>query len=218
MPTVIKASDRNASIHATAFNFTDMVGEADQRLGKFRDEAQKILAEAKKEADSIRRRAEVEGRQAAEKAVREKLAQEQAQRLASLLPAMQSAINDIQHAKQAWLAHWEKSAIHVAGAIAERLIRRELPGKPEIPMTLIREALELAVGSDKVRLHLNPADYESLGPQVETMIKSLSGLAPAEIVSDEAISPGGCRVETQFGAIDQQFEAQLARIEEELTL
>ena len=50
-----------------------------------------------------------------------------------------------------------------------------------------------------------------------------SGLAPkrtlttAEIVADPAITLGGCRVETRFGIIDQQFEAQLKRIEEELT-
>jgi flagellar assembly protein FliH len=42
-------------------------------------------------------------------------------------------------------------------------------------------------------------------------------LAGAELSGDPQISPGGCRVETQFGTIDQQFESQLKRIEEELT-
>ena len=37
------------------------------------------------------------------------------------------------------------------------------------------------------------------------------------IVADPEITTGGCRVETQFGMIDQQFEAKLERIEEELT-
>ena len=36
-------------------------------------------------------------------------------------------------------------------------------------------------------------------------------------MADPEIARGGCRVETRFGTIDQQFEAQLARIEEELT-
>jgi len=36
-------------------------------------------------------------------------------------------------------------------------------------------------------------------------------------VADPDITPGGCRVDTQFGSIDQQLETQLARIEEELT-
>ena len=41
--------------------------------------------------------------------------------------------------------------------------------------------------------------------------------AAAELAADENISPGGCRVETEHGSIDQQIEAQLARILEELT-
>ena len=81
----------------------------------------------------------------------------------------------------------------------------------------MREALELAAGEDHLRLHLNPADHETLGPRVTLLIKELSGLATPEVVADPAITRGGCRVETRFGVIDQQFEAQLARIEEELT-
>jgi flagellar assembly protein FliH len=126
-------------------------------------------------------------------------------------------IQDVQHAKQAWLAHWEKSGVHVAAAIAQRLIRRELAQKPEITLTLIREALELAVGSSELRIQMNPGDHQALRPQVETLIAELSPLGSAELVADPQIRPGGCRVETRFGVIDQQFEAQLARIEEELT-
>ena len=88
---------------------------------------------------------------------------------------------------------------------------------PEITLTLLREALELAAGSTHLRIHLNPADHETLGPQAETLIAEFSSLGPAKLVADPQVTPGGCRVETRFGIIDQQFEAQLARIEEELT-
>ena len=149
--------------------------------------------------------------------VQQRLQRELGGKVATLVPALKQVVREIQHAKQDWLTHWEKSAVHVAGAIAKRLIRRELTGTPEITLTLVREALELATGSTQIRLHLNPADHETLGPQVASIVKELSTLAPAELVADPEISPGGCRVETCFGVIDQQFEAQLARIEEELT-
>ncbi|MBN2022565.1 MAG: hypothetical protein JW809_07195 [Pirellulales bacterium] len=215
--TVIKASDRGASIQSVAFNFADMDGEANRHLDRYRDQARTMLAEARREAETIRERAMIEGREAAETAVRAQLAVEQSQRIATLLPALTQVVGRIRDAKQAWLAHWEQSAVHVASAIAARAIRRELASRPEIPMTLIREALELAVGSDRLRIRLNPADWESLGPDVEKLAAELAPLAPAEITADPAISLGGCRVETCFGAIDQTFESQLARIEEELT-
>ena len=167
MATVIKATDRNAGIQGVAYNFTDMADEADRRLGKFRDEAASIIAKAKEEAELIRKQAREQGHKTAVEEVRAQLTQQQKQQLSTLLPALGKAIEDIQHAKQAWLAHWEKSAVHLATAIAERLIRSELPKKPELTVALAQEALQLAAGSGRIRVHLNPADHETLGPQIE---------------------------------------------------
>jgi flagellar biosynthesis/type III secretory pathway protein FliH len=36
-------------------------------------------------------------------------------------------------------------------------------------------------------------------------------------VADDAVSPGGCRLNTEFGTIDKQLETQLERIKEELS-
>ena len=38
----------------------------------------------------------------------------------------------------------------------------------------------------------------------------------AELVYDETITPGGCQIETQHGAIDARMETQLERIASEL--
>jgi len=210
MSTIIKATDRNAAVHRVAFNFDDMAAKANQYLDKVR-------AEAEKDAEAIRRRAEAEGRQEGQRAIEQTVRQQVGQQLATLMPALKQAIQEIRQAKQDWLTHWEKSAVHVAVAIAGRLIRRQVPRLPEITLTLVREALELAAGSSKLRIQLNPADHEALKPQVQALIKELSDLGAAELVADPRVSPGGCRVQTRFGTIDQQFETQLKRIEEELT-
>ncbi len=212
MTTIIRATDRNRGVHGVAFNFDDMASQADKYLQTVRTQAAGILADAQQQAQAIRDNAQREGRQAAMQAVEQMVAKQ----LATVLPALRQVIQDIQHAKQAWLTHWEASAVHVSTAIARRLIRRELSGQPEIPLTLIREALELAAGSSRLRIHINPDDHKEIGPQVETLINELATLATAEVVADAEITRGGCRVETSFGVIDQQFEAQIKRIEEEL--
>ena len=81
----------------------------------------------------------------------------------------------------------------------------------------MREALELAAGGSQVRIHINPADHQTLRPQIEMLVRETSGVGTAELIADPEVTSGGCRVETRFGVIDQQLEAQLARIEEELT-
>lgn len=213
MSTIIRATEPGRRSPSVAFNFDDMAVQANRYLGKVRAEAAQIVAKARREAGAVREKAEREGRQAGWQAV-EQIVREQ---LATALPALRQVIQDIQHAKQAWLTHWEASAVHVSAAIAQRLIRRELTRQPEITLTLIREALELAAGSSQVRIHLNPADHKEIGERAEALIQELSTLTTAELLADPEVTPGGCRVETRFGIIDQQFEAQLKRIEEELT-
>ncbi len=217
MPTVIKANDSLRNVQATAFNFDDMAAKAGQYLEKVRAEAAKIVADAQQEAAAVRQRAETEGRQAGQKAVEQMVEKQLAQQLATLLPALRKTVEEVQHAKQAWLKRWETSAVHLAAAIAARLVRREQIEHPEIAVALVREALELAAGDSRVQIHLNPADHAALGPQIDMVLQEFSHLAAAKLVADPDITPGGCKLETRFGTIDQQFETQLARIEQELT-
>jgi len=217
MSHVIKATDRNRGIHGVAFNFDDMAQQASGYLDKIRGEAGQILVKATQEAESIRKRAEVDGRKAAEQAVEKRVDQKIATQMQTLLPALKSAIEQIECSRQGWLAHWETQVVKLAAGIASRVIRRELTKSPDIPLALVREALQLAAGSGQVRVLMNPADHQALGGELQALIAEFSRLAPAELSADASIVPGGCRVETQYGTIDQQFDAQLARIEEELT-
>ncbi len=212
MPTILRATDQNMATASVAFNFDDMAGQAKNYLDKVRIEAGRIVAQAQQEANAVRANAKEEGRQAALAEV-DQMIQRQ---LATVIPALRKAIQDIDQAKQAWLAQWEAAAIHVAAEIAKRIIRRELTQQPDIPLPLIREALQLAAGSPQVRLHLHPNDRRALGEQVQLLVLESSGLGDVQVVADATITPGGCRVETRFGTIDQTFEAQLGRVEEEL--
>ena len=217
MSTVIKLTGPARAVQGVAFNFDDMAGRANDYLDGVRGDAAQIIAAAKQEAEQIRRRAEEEGRQAALKAVEKVLDDKVGKRMETLLPALRKVIEQLQHAKQDWLNHWEKQAIHTAAAMAAKIVRRQLPQMPDAPLKLVREALELAAGSPTLRVFLHPADYETLKGQVELLAKECARSAQAEVIADPNVTPGGCRLETRHGVIDQQFEAQLARIEEELS-
>jgi flagellar assembly protein FliH len=200
MATIIRLADPPHGLKAEALNFDDLAAEAGQYVTDVKAEAAEIIAQAQSQADSIRQQAAREGAEAGVRATQQIVAEQ----LAPALVALQQAAADLQHAKQAWLSHW-------------RIVRGELRRQPEITLRLVREALELAAGSSGVRLHLNPEDHKALGAQVRALVDAMSGLGDAEIAADAAIGRGGCRVETRFGTIDQQFESQLKRIEEELT-
>jgi flagellar biosynthesis/type III secretory pathway protein FliH len=219
MAGIIKAGklDRAAStLQSAAFNFEDMSDRANNYLSVVRRQAEQILQNAKAEAAQIAAVAKTEGQQAALHEARQSLGATLDQQLATLLPALQQAVQDIRHSKAAWLTHWESQTITLATAIAERVIRREVASKPEITVELIRDALELAMGAGTVTIRLSPQDYHALRDRADGVARQLGKLGATNIVADPDVSPGGCRVVTEFGVIDQTFEAQLARIAEEL--
>lgn len=219
MAGIIKAGklDRPATtLQSAAFNFEDMSERANDYLTVVRRQAEQILQNAKAEAGQIAAAARVEGQQAALREARESLSATFDQQLATLLPALQQAVQDIRHSKALWLTQWESQTITLATAIAERIIRRELSQSPEITVDLIRDALELSMGSGTVTIQLSPQDFAALRDRADEVTKQLGKLGTTNIVVDPDLSPGGCRVVTEFGVIDHTFEAQLARIAEEL--
>jgi flagellar assembly protein FliH len=204
------------AVQPVTFSFSDLRGQADDYLETVRGEAAKIVQQAHRDAERIRRKAEVEGRKAAEAAVERVLDEKVARRMDTLVPALEQLVRQINDAKGEMQSHWERSALQVATAIAARIIRRELKHDPQITLDSVLEALRLAMGSADITLHISPTDYENLGSQIERLAATLCQLSPSQIVADATIEPGGCRVETRFGEVDLQIESQLQRIEEDL--
>lgn len=215
MSNIIKAERLNSDI-PVAFNFEDLTSQAQHYLDQVRTQAAELIRSAEQQADAIRVQAEEQGRQRALQSAENLIEQRTSQRLETLLPALQNTILEISHAKHLWQQHWEKNVVQLALAIAERIIRKELSFSPEIPVTLVAEALQLAAGSSQLKIYLNPSDHKALCHEVQQLLKEPGRLGEAEIIADQSVSPGGCRVETIHGSIDQTFEAQLQRIAEEL--
>ncbi len=218
MATIIKAGhlrgDRLAP-QKVAYQLDDMTLQADSYLDRVRKEASRIIAEAQKEADAIQSDSKAKGMELAHADARSQIGEEIEHRWETLMPALEKGI---EQTRLQWMAHWEQNLVRLATQIAARIVRRELKSQPDIPLELIREALELASGQGMVTLHLHPDDHTSLGNRIENLAGQIGRLGPTNIVADDSITKGGCKVVSQFGEIDQQIESQLARIERELSL
>ncbi len=220
MASIIKAGSIHAGPSVTqqqAFNFEDISQRASGYLETVRKQAAGIIASARQEAAAIREEAKKSGTEAAEEEANRIAQQDIQAKWQSLQPALQQAITEVSQLRNHWLRDWQQQLVHLAVAIAERLVRSELARRPEISRQWIREALEMAAGSHSIALHLNPQDLDAIGSQQAIIKESFGHLAETQIVADPQVQPGNCRVTTEHGEIDQRIQAQLARIEEELT-
>ncbi|QDU88232.1 flagellar assembly protein H [Pirellulimonas nuda] len=221
MATVIKresahATSSSGGVRPVSFDFEDISQSREKYLESVRAEAAKIIKEAHAEAAQVRQQAEHAGRESAEQSADQLLGERVREHVDALKPTLDALVEAVAQERAAWVGHWERSIVALAAQIAGRLVRSELTRRPELSLAWLREALEVATGAEGIRVRVNDADYARYGPSMEQITASVARIAPGQVVPDPAVSPGGCVIETEFGAIDAQLESQLDRITEEL--
>ncbi|WP_300654908.1 flagellar assembly protein FliH [Pseudomonas sp.] len=100
----------------------------------------------------------------------------------------------------------EVALVNLVSHMAREVIQRELNIDSSQIRQVLREALKLLpMGAGNVRIHLNPQDFE--------MVKALRERHDESwrIVEDDALLPGGCRVESEHSRIDASIETRLSQ-------
>jgi flagellar assembly protein FliH len=225
---LLKANDLRGLGSKVAFNFEDLVERGEAYVESIRKQVREMLQKAQTDVETVRRGARESGleqgreeglRQAAEmieKRAAEIATKTSRENLATTLPAMKAAADALVIERDRWLAEWEATAVRLAAAIAERLIRRRLEVKPELARDMVKSALQLAAGAPHIKLHVHPDDAALLGEHASEVVRSLAACGDAQIVPDNALARGGCVVETQHGTIDARIETLLDRVVSEL--
>ncbi len=102
-------------------------------------------------------------------------------------------------------AQIEKSLVDLVQHITKQVIQRELAIDSTQIEHVMREALKLLpLGVGNVRLYINPQDFEQVKALRERHEETW------RIVEDEALLPGGCRVETEHSRIDATIETRVS--------
>ncbi|BDM21671.1 MULTISPECIES: flagellar assembly protein FliH [Pseudomonas] len=100
----------------------------------------------------------------------------------------------------------ERSVVHLVAHMARQVIGRELRSDSSQITQVLREALKLLpMGADNIRIHLNPQDFELAKALRERHEESW------KLLEDEALLPGGCRIETLHSRIDATMETRIEK-------
>jgi len=100
----------------------------------------------------------------------------------------------------------EKAMVSLVGHITREVIGRELRIDSSQVTHVLREALKLLpMGAENIRIHMNPQDF--------ALAKALRDRHEEnwKLLEDEALLPGGCRIETDHSRIDASVETRIEK-------
>lgn len=230
-PTIIKArSAGSESLGARAFVVNDVLREAKGILVAAQKNGADTVERARAEAGQIREQARKEGREAGFAAGREaglKSGRDEAfaaareefteqQRL--LIAACEDLIGQIEAGRSLWLASARQDLVELAMAIARRVVHHVGEREREVVLGNLEEAIRLAGRRSEVKILVHPADADAARSFAGGLLGRKDQWKHVEIVEDPRMSPGGCRVHWDSGAVDAALETQLDRIADQLAV
>lgn len=174
------------------------IDPADAAQAVSAEEVAAVLEQARREGYQ---QGHAEGFSAGEKDVRQRV-----QRLEQLHRALSRPLEQVDEEIQ-------RRIVSLSLSLAQQVLRAELSLHPERLLPLVREAVgQLSPGDEVPTIHLHPGDAALLR---ELLDDSGEG-EHWQLVPDERVSAGGCRVHSGYMEIDATLQTRLQTMEAQL--
>ncbi len=129
-------------------------------------------------------------------------------RTEAMLRQLTQTIEELAHLRKAMIRQTEEQMVRLALAMAKRVVRREIALDKDFALAMARVALDRLGERTSTSIRLHPDDFAvAAGRQVEEWAG-----AHVSVVSDAAVTRGGCVVESDLGMVDGTIEAQFDEI------
>jgi flagellar assembly protein FliH len=170
-----------------------------------------MLEQARQEAALARAAVESKTKEAYQQGFDEGFAKASQQQRAAIEAAhaeLAESLSSLSRARQLVLSQTDVDLVHVAMAIAEKVLNRQLQIDQDALRGVARAALERLAGKPVLAIRAHPQDQEALAramPELEA--KAIRWLP------DDGLARGSIQFETEFGVLDASIHTQLEEIE-----
>jgi flagellar assembly protein FliH len=131
-----------------------------------------------------------------------------AQRGEAMIRRLTETLEELTTLREQMIHQTERQMVQLALAIARRIVHREVSIDQDLLIAMARVALDRLGESAQVTVRLSPQDYEST-----SAVRSAEWTGThVTVVPDARVGRGGCRVESEFGAMDAGVDAQIHEI------
>ena len=143
---------------------------------------------------------------------REKAYQETSEALSQRLASLESLILSVENLKPELVSFNEAHIVRLAYVMANKIAMTEIAEKPEMILDVVRQAILAAQSDENVTIRVSPVDLEFIEQMRERLGKQFDSLKRAKFEASDAITTGGCVVETNYGDVDASVEQRVGKL------
>lgn len=131
-----------------------------------------------------------------------------AQRAEAMLRRLTETLEELTTVREQMIHETERQMVQLALAIARRVVHREVSIDHDLLIAMARVALDRLGENVQVTVRLSPEDLEAT-----SAVRSAQWTGThVTVVADARVGRGGCRVESEFGAMDAGVDGQIHEI------
>jgi len=174
-------------------------------------QAEKLLEQARKNADAIREDTYEKAYAQGEKAGYEY----GLKKLESILNIFTEAVDKINLLHKEMMLEQEKEIILLILSIARKVIHTEPTINAGVLKSVLHAAVEQIARKEDLKVYLNPLDYKFIRENLDSFVASHEGLKNAVLEPDSRVDVGGVIVDHKMGSIDARLTRQFRKIEKQ---
>lgn len=199
------------AIDVTAY-IAQAEAEAQSIIAAAEAQAQQMIAEAQQAAAQLKDAAETQGQaQGYQQGV-----EQGNNAVAALLAQAEQIVAHAKQEREEIIEKSEREILDLAISIATKVVHTEITLNSDIVVAVVKEAIQKAKDQEQVIVRINPADFEKVAGEKQTLQAILRREMGMEIRGDIGVEIGGCVIETGYGAIDARIDTQLETIKNAL--
>lgn len=203
------------------FNLSDLADEGRHRLDECRTQIRQMLADAEKQAETIRcdadRRGYEEGLARAAVDADQKLKKEAEVRAKDGLQLIAQAVQQLHKVHENWMQQYAQSLSRISLSAAQRIVANRLEKEPEILVQWAGDALRSTRTASSLTLAVHPDTLAQLGQAFDQLLASSELPEQTHVEPDESVDRDAVVVRQNGGEIEAGLQAQLGRLEELLS-
>ena len=214
----IEAQEIKAQAEELKAQAAKLEKQAQETLNTAQKEAEKIVEDTRKEAEQLLEKVHKEGYDAGYDEGKEQGIKDGKKKIQDDMDDVIKEVNakaekTLQDAKEQTSEYFIRAEDDIAKVVMlaiEKILPQHFLDVPQVVLPVVREAINHVRDQKRIKVHVEPYSYDLvLMARSEFQSMLSDGTAIIEVVSDEALKPGDCVIETPNGGVDARLSTQI---------